>query len=324
MALQFVGHIQTALLFRFRTSSKYAKGLGLRQTLTGITFDLRQFMQVPQALNYAFVPLSLYAGYPLVIWDTKFQLIWLIRLVCIWSACHWVHQGIMGWIAAVGNGWYDIRISSYDSELEQWLGPYIFNAFFRSFILPKRFGGVATGFKSTGSISDSLAERDMNNRASVWRRLYDILWHQRGLFHLVFIPVCLGGVALTCVRSVYPSIPNAYSLSQRTYGNQLIYLVTRIGWPPAVWLQYLHASLVPPLYAIFPPNINSREEILERDPKTGVKYPKAEVMRPGRNAWGLWRYARATLVILYTIFLFTISFWLFDPAISSNQKTAPR
>ncbi|TKA63188.1 hypothetical protein B0A55_10204 [Friedmanniomyces simplex] len=261
-----IGHIQTALLFRFRTSSKFAKHLDLRQKLTGITFDLRQFMQIPTAFNYAFIPLSLYAGYPLVIWNTEFQL------------------SIMGWVAAIGNGEYDVRISSYDSELEQWLGPYILNSFVRPFILPKRFGGQAAGFKSTGSIADNLAERDRNNRASVWRRMYDILWHQRGLFHVIFKFVCLGGVALTCVRPVHPDIPSAYTLSQRTYGNQMIYLITRIGWPPAVWLQFLHASLVPPLYALFPPRVPPRDEVLIADPKTSIKYPRPEVMRLKRSA----------------------------------------
>ncbi|TKA65944.1 hypothetical protein B0A55_09456 [Friedmanniomyces simplex] len=168
----FIGHIQTALLFRFRTSSKFAKHLDIRQKLTGITFDLRQFMQIPTAFSYAFIPLSLYAGYPLVIWNTEFKLVWLIRLVCIWAFLHWIRQSIMGWVAAIGNGEYAVRISSYDPQLEQWLGPYIPNSFVRSFILPKRFGGQAAGFKSTGSIADNLAERDGNNRTSVWRRHY--------------------------------------------------------------------------------------------------------------------------------------------------------
>ncbi|KAK5735508.1 hypothetical protein LTR17_008041, partial [Elasticomyces elasticus] len=67
----------------------------------------------------------------------------------------------------------------------------------------------------------------------------------------------------------------------------------------------------------------SRDELLAEDPKTGVRYPKPEAMQPQRDAWGLWRYIRPTLVILYTIFLFASSFFLFDPAVPSNQKTAP-
>ncbi|KAK3619724.1 hypothetical protein LTR22_025880 [Elasticomyces elasticus] len=318
----FVGHVQTAFFFRFRTSNKLA-GMGFRQKLTGLVFDLRQFMQLLQAANFVLIPLSLYAGYPLVIWSTEAQLVWLIRLVCIWSACHWIHQAIMGLVAATRLGYYDIRIASYDSELEQWLGPYICSAFVRSFMLPKRLGGQVAGFKSSGAMGDALAERDKDNRASLWRRSCDILWHQRGLVHTVWIPVCLGGVALTCVRSVYPNIPSAYTLSQKTYGNQLIYLIVRIGWPPTAWLQYVHASLVPILYVLFPPSVKPRDELLVEDPKTGARYPKPEAVQPPRDAWGLWRYIRPTLVILYTVFLFAISFFLFDSTIPSNQKTAP-
>ncbi|EMC97187.1 glycosyltransferase family 2 protein [Baudoinia panamericana UAMH 10762] len=319
----WVGHIQTAILFRFRTSRKYAKHLNLVQRLTGITFDLRQWVQIPLALSYFFVPLALYAGYPLVIWTSAFQLQWLIRLICIWATCHWIHQMVMGWIAGIGNGRYDIRITSYDAELEQWLLPYVLSAFVQSFLLPKRLGGRSTGFKSTGSILDALHERDAQRRAHVFKRLYAILWVQRGIFHAVFVVVCLGGVALTCIRSVYPNISSAYPLTQTTYGNQLIYLVTRIGWPPLVWLQFLQAALVPPLYAIFPPSVKPREELLDRDPKTNVAYPKPMATRLKRSAWDFWRYMRASLAMVYCIFLFTISWFLFGTNIASDQHTSP-
>ncbi|KAK5115891.1 hypothetical protein LTR62_000347 [Meristemomyces frigidus] len=79
---------------------------------------LRQWAQLPLFLLYFIIPLSVYVGYTLVIWTSEFQLIWLTRLVCIWSACHWLHQGAMGWMAGVGNENYDIRLASYDAELE--------------------------------------------------------------------------------------------------------------------------------------------------------------------------------------------------------------
>lgn len=88
-----------------------------------MTFDLRQLVQVPLALTSIMVPFALLSGYPLVIWTTKEQLRWLIRLIVIWTVCHWSQQGVMGWIAGCGNKFYDIRAPSYDSELEQWLSP---------------------------------------------------------------------------------------------------------------------------------------------------------------------------------------------------------
>lgn len=112
------------MLFKLRMSSR-AKHLNFRQRLTGFAFDLRQLVQIPIALSYIIIPFVLLSGSPLVFWGNGAQLKMLIRLVSIWSACHWLHNGIMGAIAGTGNDFtaYDVRMASYDSEMEQWLSP---------------------------------------------------------------------------------------------------------------------------------------------------------------------------------------------------------
>jgi hypothetical protein len=112
------------MLFKLRLGSR-AKHLNFKQRLVGFAFDLRQLVQIPIALSYLIIPLVLLSGSPLVFWATGGQLKVLIRLVCIWSATHWIHNGVMGALAAVGNDFtsYDLRMSSYDSEMEQWLSP---------------------------------------------------------------------------------------------------------------------------------------------------------------------------------------------------------
>lgn len=119
----FVGHVQTAGLFNMRLWGQRGRSLTLIQRLAGIAFDLRQLVQVPLALSYAAIPFALLSGYPLVIWTSEFELVWLIRLVVVWMLCHWVHQAVMGAIAGLGNGWYDMRMPSYDAHSERWLGP---------------------------------------------------------------------------------------------------------------------------------------------------------------------------------------------------------
>lgn len=119
----FVGHVQTALLFNFRLWGERGRHLTIAQRLAGMAFDLRQVVQVPLALSYVAIPFALLSGYPLVIWSNTFELMWLLRLVVLWSLCHWVHQGVMGALAGVGNGWYDMRMPSYDAQLERWMGP---------------------------------------------------------------------------------------------------------------------------------------------------------------------------------------------------------
>jgi len=122
--LQWVGHMQTAKLFKLRFGA-LAKEMNIRQRLCGLAFDLRQFVQIPIALGYLIIPFALLSGSPLVFWTTRDELRVLIRLASIWSATHWLHNGVMGALAAAGNEFtsYDIRMSSYDSEMEQWLSP---------------------------------------------------------------------------------------------------------------------------------------------------------------------------------------------------------
>lgn len=102
-----------------------AEHMNFKQRLAGFAFDLRQLVQIPIALSYLIIPFVLLSGSPLVYWATGAQLKVLIRLVCIWSATHWIHNGVMGGLAATGNEFtsYDARMASYDAEMEQWLSP---------------------------------------------------------------------------------------------------------------------------------------------------------------------------------------------------------
>lgn len=119
----FVGHVQTAALFRLRLFGQRGRMLSLKQRLAGLVFDLRQLVQIPAALNYILVPFALLSGYPLVIWREDEELKWLIRSVVMYLFCRWFHQGVVGIIFFLGRGWYDIRLPSYDAELEQWMAP---------------------------------------------------------------------------------------------------------------------------------------------------------------------------------------------------------
>lgn len=119
----FIGHIQTAILFRLRLFGSRGRLLNLYQRLAGLVFDLRQIIQIPLCFNYILVPFALVSGSPLVIWHEDYELKWLIRTVVIFLVCRWFHQGVVGIIFYLGRGWYDIRLPSYDNELEQWMAP---------------------------------------------------------------------------------------------------------------------------------------------------------------------------------------------------------
>ncbi|KAM0708792.1 hypothetical protein Q7P35_005445 [Cladosporium inversicolor] len=303
----WVGHIQTAKLFKLRMGVR-AEHMNFKQRLAGIAFDLRQLVQIPIALSYLIIPFVLLSGSPLVFWATGAQLKVLIRLVCIWSATHWIHNGVMGGLAATGNEFtsYDVRMASYDAEMEQWLSPYYFIAFMRSFVLPKALGGETKGFKASGSIPSDLQERSVGSRAPLLRRLRVILFSQYAWIHAIFVLACLIGFALNLARAFSPAdIPNLWDTATlTTMHDRLVFFVTRLGWPPLFWMQFIASALTPILYAIWPPTQPDREELLDRDEKTGVAYPKIEARNSRRTPAGAWRYGRATIAMLYTFALF--------------------
>ena len=176
----------------------------------------------------------------------------------------------------------------------------------RSFILPKALGGEVTGFKASGSISSDLEERRAGSRAPLLRRLRVTLFSQYAVIHAIFILACLIGFALNLARAFSPAdIPNLWDTATlTTMHDRLVFFVTRLGWPPLFWMQFIASALTPILYTVWPPTQPDREELLDRDEKTGVAYPKIEARNSRRTPTGAWRYGRATIAMLYTFALF--------------------
>lgn len=162
------------------------------------------------------------------------------------------------------------------------------------------------GFKSSGSVSNDLEERRADSRAPLLRRLRVTLFSHHAIIHALFVLACLAGVALNLARIFSPvKIPNLWdTASPETTQEKLVFFVTRLGWPPIFWMQFLASALTPIMYAIWPPTQPDREELLDRDEKTGVAYPRAEATVPKCTGAGRWRYVRATISMLYTLAIF--------------------
>lgn len=93
-------------------------------------------------------------------------------------------------------------------------------------------------------------ERSKENRASLPRRLWIVIVHQLAWVHLLFIFAIVAGVVLTLLRCFLPDglerIRSAYIIGNATTTHdKLIYLVTRLGWPPLFWLQATVSSMTP-------------------------------------------------------------------------------
>lgn len=139
-----------------------------------------------------------------------------------------------------------------------------------------------------------------------------MLTHQWVLIHFLFVLACLAGLGLAFARCFSKTtIANAYNVHHpATTKAQFIYLVTRIGWPPLLWLQNTISAMSPILYMLSPPTAPDREDLLDRDPRTGVAYPRLEARLEKKNAWLGWRHAVVGLAFLYAISLFVISYHL--------------
>lgn len=141
----------------------------------------------------------------------------------------------------------------------------------RSYVLPKWLGGKLFTFIPTGTIPNELNERSKIRRSPLHHRLWSILISQGAIFHCVYTLTCIAAVGLICSRAV-----THYSKDSIDFQ---VYLLTHLGWLPLPWFFAAFACLTPLRYAIFPPDIPEREELLERDPHTGIAYPIKEARR---------------------------------------------
>jgi hypothetical protein len=157
-------------------------------------------------------------------------------------------------------------------------------------------------------VSSDLNERSRQTRAPLLRRLRTTLFSHLAIIHLLFILACLTGLALNLARTFSlpnSSIPNLWSTASiTTPAQRLEFFITRLGWPPLFWLQFVASAATPIAYAIWPPSQPDREELLESDEKTGVSYPKVEARGTRRNRWGWWRYGRGALAMAWTFAVF--------------------
>ncbi|KAH0371157.1 hypothetical protein KCU84_g4362, partial [Aureobasidium melanogenum] len=97
-----------------------------------------------------------------------------------------------------------------------------------------------------------------------------------------------------------------------TVQDKLVYLLTHALFPPMLWLICCTAFAIPIRYALHPPTMPDREELLDRDPKTGVAHPK-EYWKSQR--WGkshFWHEFEVLFLVAYAIFIFVITFIIKD------------
>jgi hypothetical protein len=117
-------------------------------------------------------------------------------------------------------------------------------------------------------------------RASLFRRLKVILWGYGAYLHLLYIVFVLAAVIFSTITGLTTTggTDHIHKL--------LIYLLRHAFWPPMLCLLCSTACCTPVRYAIWPPTMPDREELLDRNPNTGIARPKEQ--------WKKQRYAKTT------------------------------
>ncbi|GAB7355557.1 hypothetical protein MBLNU459_g6031t1 [Dothideomycetes sp. NU459] len=296
-----LGTLQSALKQRFCLYGKMVEQMTFYQRLSGFVFTIDAFFKIFLLISLVTIPIVLISGGRLVAYSTDNQLRWQIRL----SFISFIAMRINEWVNFLPSGY---RLAMRDGGSMLWMAPYHAKTVIQSFILPSWLGGKSMAFTTSGSIKDALNERDAATRAPMWRRLKVILWDCSAYQHLLYILFVIAAVALSTTHAF---------LDNHDANSILTYLVTHAFFPPMLWLISMTAFCIPIRYAIAPPTMPDREELLDRDPKSGVAHPK-EYWKKQR--WGkkhFWHEAELVFTVAYTIFIFVISFIIKDTQIAS-------
>lgn len=291
-SLQAIGTVDTSFKLRFCLWGEKIKKMTLAQRMSTFVYAISSLFNIFLCMSLFAMPIVLISNKPLVAYANNAQLRWLIR------ACFG---------ALISNRLSEITLflpSGYatgqrGSRAQLWMSPYIALTIVRSFCLPKWLGGKAQAFKPSGSLKSNLNERDAKHRAPVHRRLRVILFNYLAWFHISYVYFVIAAVILSSYRGIL----------ERTVEKRLINLLTHAGWPPMMWIIVISAFWIPITYACDPPSMPDREELLERDPKTGVAHPNIsskQIAFEGQTALFEFEY---TFTTLYTALVFVATFF---------------
>ncbi|KAH7377510.1 nucleotide-diphospho-sugar transferase [Cadophora sp. MPI-SDFR-AT-0126] len=290
-----IGTIQTAFKLNFCLWGKDVKMMSGAQRFSGALYAILGMFTILVTISLFAIPVVLVWGKPLIAYADMEQLRWLIRACFAAFMCNRLCEFALFSPAGYHTG-------QRDSRYQLWMSPYISLSIIRSFILPKWLGGSVVAFKPTGSLGNALNERDPKNKKNMLRRLWAILFNYMAIFHFVFVYFTLVAVVLTSYRVFFPE--------GQSVRNIFIGLITHAFWPPLTFLFLCSSLWTPVSYAIDPPMVPERDELLVRDQKTGVAHPTTEskkVAFGGQAAWFEFLYTGSTI---YTALVFAYSFWL--------------
>ncbi|CAK7564617.1 MAG: hypothetical protein SEPTF4163_002512 [Sporothrix epigloea] len=287
-----IGTVDTSFKLNFCLWGDSVRQMSFAQRFSGFLYASLSLYTILLNISLFAIPVILILGKQLVAYADENQLRWLVR------ACFaaFISNRMCEFVLFIPAGYHT---GQRGSRYQLWMSPYIALCLIRAFALPRWLGGQAQAFTPTGSISSKLNERDPTARKNMAKRLWVTIVNYMGWFHIIFVYVTLVGVAMSSYRCFfwYTSVKSV-----------LQGLVTHAFWPPLTFLFICSSMWTPIAYAIDPPSMPDREELLVRDPKTGVAHPTESAKKIAMNGQTAWYELEYTTTTMYTILIFVMSF----------------
>ncbi|KAG6038736.1 hypothetical protein E4U41_003787 [Claviceps citrina] len=287
-----IGTVDTSFKLKFCLWGEEVRKMTFAQRFSGFLYSSLSLYTIPFTVSLFAIPVILAMGKPLVAFATLEQLRWLIR------GC---------FAATVSNRFCDFVLSmpagyhtgQRGSRYQLWMSPYIALCLVRAFVLPTWLGGQVQAFKPTGSLGSALNERDPKMKKNMIRRVWTIMMNYMGWFHFGFVYFTLVAVVLTSWRCF---------VNTNDLRSLLFCLITHAFWPPVTFI-FICSSLWTPIgYAIDPPQMPEREQLLLRDPKTMVAHPNPKSKKIAFGGQAAWFELELTLTTAYTCLVFAATF----------------
>ena len=261
-----IGGLQTAYKMRSCLFGPNARHMKFSQRISGLLFPAMIISNAIITIPLFAIPLALLLDFPLIGYSSAAELHQLLALAALAYSTVLLNELVLSVEVGFRNAMREIQAT-------HWMAPYHAVALVQAFLLPAWLGGRTAVFSASGSLSND-NERDRELRAPWWRRVPAVLFGNMLWIHALLVLANAAGLVCVLVRE----------LASRG-GGQNEYLLTHLGWPPLLCLMFTWACGGPIWYALFPPDMPAREELMDRDRVSGVAYPKVQA-RKLRWTWG--------------------------------------
>lgn len=287
-----IGTVDTAVKLKFCLWGDAVRQMTAAQRFSGFLYATLSVYTLLLTASLFAIPVILLWGKRLVAFATEEQLRWLIW-ACFAAT---ISNRLCEMALFIPAGYHT---GQRGSRYQLWMSPYIALCIVRAFLLPTWLGGQTQAFKPTGSLGSALNERDPKKSKNMFVRLRVILLNYMASFHLAFVYVTLVAVVISSYRCF---------AQNSSFRDIILCLITHAFWPPLTFLFICTSLWTPVSYAIDPPAMPEREELLTRDPKTGVAHPTKKSKKIAFGGQAAWFELEYTVATAATILVFVYSF----------------